>query len=86
MLPSLFSSIQFRTRLPGQYIAPEDVSIWDIIKPNLGKDFSRFTVPVFMNEPLSFLQRLSENVQYNYLLEKAAKCEDDLQRMEVSDF
>ncbi|CAI2354195.1 unnamed protein product [Caenorhabditis sp. 36 PRJEB53466] len=71
-----------RSRLPATYIAPEEVSIWDIIKPNLGKDFSRFTVPVFMNEPLSFLQRLSENVQYNYLLEKAAKCEDDLQRME----
>uniref|UniRef100_A0A8R1DNF1 Oxysterol-binding protein n=1 Tax=Caenorhabditis japonica TaxID=281687 RepID=A0A8R1DNF1_CAEJA len=71
-----------RTRLPGVYVAPEDVSIWDIIKPNLGKDFSRFTVPVFMNEPLSFLQRLSENVQYNYLLEMAAKCEDDLERAE----
>ncbi|CAP30719.2 Protein CBR-OBR-2 [Caenorhabditis briggsae] len=71
-----------RTRLPATYIAPEDVSIWDIIRPNLGKDFSRFTVPVFMNEPLSFLQRLSENVQYNYLLEKAAKCEDEMERME----
>ncbi|CAQ35036.1 Oxysterol-binding protein [Caenorhabditis elegans] len=71
-----------RTRLPATYIAPEDVSIWDIIRPNLGKDFSRFTVPVFMNEPLSFLQRLSENVQYNYLLEKAAKCSDDMERIE----
>ncbi|CAI5451476.1 unnamed protein product [Caenorhabditis angaria] len=71
-----------RTQLPGTYLSPDDVSIWDIIRPNLGKDFSRFTVPVFMNEPLCFLQRLSENVQYNYLLEKAAKCEDEIERLE----
>ncbi|CAB3397418.1 unnamed protein product [Caenorhabditis bovis] len=71
-----------RTRLPSTYVAPEDVSIWEIIRSNLGKDFSRFTVPVFMNEPLCFLQRLSENVQYNYLLEKAAECDDDLERIE----
>lgn len=41
-------------------------------------------MPVIFNEPLSFLQRLVEYLEYAYLLNKAVQCEDSIQRMEVS--
>lgn len=72
-----------RTKLPASYPSPRDVSIWEIIKPNIGRDFSRFSVPVFMNEPISFLQRLSENTQYNNLLVKAAQADSEIERIEL---
>jgi hypothetical protein len=41
-------------------------------------------MPVLFNEPLSFLQRLTENVAYIDLIEKADDSPDPLERMEVS--
>lgn len=41
-------------------------------------------MPVVFNEPLSFLQRLSENIEYCNLLDKANNADDPVQRMEVS--
>ena len=38
----------------------------------MGKDLSHFCTPVYLNEPLSMLQRLAENFQYSDLLNKAA--------------
>lgn len=40
-------------------------------------------MPVFLCEPLSFLERLSENAQYSYLIDKALQYSDDpFKRME----
>ena len=39
-------------------------------------------MPASLCEPLSFLQRFSENVFYSYLIEKAASCADPCKRME----
>jgi hypothetical protein len=33
------------------------VSLWAIIKDNLGKDISKLSVPVFFNDPTSLLQK-----------------------------
>ena len=41
-------------------------------------------MPVIFNEPLSFIQRLSEYMEYSNLLKKAGAAEDSLKRMEVS--
>lgn len=38
------------------------------------------------NEPLSFIQRLAEYMENAYLLDKAAKCEDPYERLEVFRF
>ncbi|KAJ8322029.1 hypothetical protein KUTeg_000500 [Tegillarca granosa] len=38
-------------------------------------------MPVVFNEPLSFLQRISEYMEYGYLLEKASLTDDPLERM-----
>lgn len=44
-----------------------------ILKDSMGKDLSHFCTPVYLNEPLSMLQRLTENFQYSDLLNRAAK-------------
>ena len=41
-------------------------------------------VSVIFNEPLTFLQRIAEYMEYVYLLHKAASLEDPLQRMQVT--
>ena len=46
-----------------------------------GKDLSKISMPVSMNEPLSALQRLCEELEYSDLLDKAASCPDPFDRM-----
>ena len=43
-------------------------------------------MPVIFNEPLSFLQRIVEYMEYATLLSKAAMCDDPVQRLEVGAF
>lgn len=40
-------------------------------------------MPVIFNEPLSFLQRLSEYMEHTYLIHKAIRCSDPVERMQV---
>ncbi len=40
-------------------------------------------MPIVWNEPVSFLQRFTENILYSYLLDKADECNDPLMRMQV---
>lgn len=57
-----------RERLPFFVDSEIKLNIWGIIKDSVGKDLSKFAVPVYLNEPLSMLQRLAEEVQYPELL------------------
>lgn len=41
-------------------------------------------MPVVFNEPISFLQRITEYMEYSYLLERANVCETPEERMAVS--
>ena len=41
-------------------------------------------MPVVFNEPLSFLQRMSEYMEYAFLLDKADLCSDPVERMQVN--
>jgi hypothetical protein len=41
-------------------IEDKPVPIWDILKKVVGKDMTRVSLPVIMNEPLSALQRNCE--------------------------
>lgn len=61
----------YRHRLP----FPRDRSthnLWSIIKNVLGKDITKIALPVHLNEPLSFTQRLVEDIEYVELLDRAA--------------
>ncbi|CAN8069426.1 unnamed protein product [Agarophyton chilense] len=51
---------------------PVKPNLFAIIKDALTKDITRMTIPVHFNEPLSFLQRLAEDVEYHSLLDVAA--------------
>ncbi|XP_046851645.1 oxysterol-binding protein 1-like isoform X2 [Xenia sp. Carnegie-2017] len=54
---------------------------FSFLKTVIGKDLTKVTFPVCFNEPISFLQRLCEDLQYAYLLEKAAKCESSVESL-----
>lgn len=62
-------------------ISRKEVSIWAILKNCIGKDLSKITMPVMLNEPLSFLQRLCEYMEYAQLLTEAAQQEHPADRM-----
>ena len=40
-------------------------------------------MPVIFNEPLSFLERIAEYMEYTSLVEQAAACDDPVERLEV---
>ena len=56
-------------------------NIWKVIKDSIGKDLSKIAVPVYFNEPLSMLQRFSEDLSYNEVVLKAVECEDPSMRL-----
>jgi oxysterol-binding protein-related protein 1/2 len=58
------------------------ISIWSILKQFIGKELSKIAMPAALCEPLSFLQRISENVYYSDLLHKAAHATNPCKRME----
>jgi hypothetical protein len=51
---------------------PKDASIWGILKKNVGKNLSKISMPIAINEPLSVLQRLCEDLEHCKLLDLAA--------------
>ncbi|KAM9851668.1 oxysterol-binding protein-related protein 3 isoform 1-T1 [Aulostomus maculatus] len=57
------------------------VSLWNILRNNIGKDLSKVAMPVQLNEPLNTLQRLCEELEYSELLDRAANTQDPFQRM-----
>ena len=57
------------------------VGLWGILKSMIGKDMTRMTLPVSFNEPTSLLQRLSEDIEYSYLLDQACKFDDSTLRI-----
>ncbi|XP_062322746.1 oxysterol-binding protein-related protein 3 isoform X1 [Osmerus eperlanus] len=72
---------QRRSRLPAPSPDTSTVSLWNILKNNIGKDLSKVAMPVQLNEPLNTLQRLCEELEYSELLDKAASTQDPFERM-----
>ncbi|KAJ1608772.1 oxysterol binding protein [Cryptosporidium canis] len=54
-------------------------SLLSMMRQVFGKDLSRISMPICLNEPLSFIQRISEDLEYHDLLNQAcnAKCIDE---------
>ncbi|KAG9474562.1 hypothetical protein GDO78_004710 [Eleutherodactylus coqui] len=57
-------------------------SVWSILKKCIGLELSKITMPIVFNEPLSFLQRITEYMEHTYLLNKACSYTDPLLRMQ----
>ncbi|ORX60141.1 Oxysterol-binding protein [Piromyces finnis] len=67
--------VERRVTLPAKTI-PNSGGFISIIRKNIGKDLSRVSMPVTMNEPINLLQRLCEELEYCELLKNA--CDENL--------
>ncbi|XP_053289236.1 oxysterol-binding protein-related protein 3 isoform X4 [Pleuronectes platessa] len=72
---------QRRSCLPAPSPNNSTVSLWNILRNNIGKDLSKVAMPVQLNEPLNTLQRLCEELEYSELLDRAANTQDPFERM-----
>ncbi|RXG70225.1 Oxysterol-binding protein-related protein 1 [Armadillidium vulgare] len=71
-----------RAALPAPQFQRNDFSLWSVLRQCIGKELSKITMPIVFNEPLSFLQRMSEYMEYAWLLDKADAATDPVQRMQ----
>lgn len=88
LLPEEFKNSLVGYPDPPRSLLPENmcvdassVSIWTVLKSCINKDIGRVTVPIHYNEPLSMLQRLSEEMEYAELLYKADVASDSVNRL-----
>uniref|UniRef100_A0A4W6DJ34 Oxysterol-binding protein n=1 Tax=Lates calcarifer TaxID=8187 RepID=A0A4W6DJ34_LATCA len=72
---------QRRSCLPCPSPNNSTISLWNILRNNIGKDLSKVAMPVHLNEPLNTLQRLCEELEYSELLDRAANTQDPFERM-----
>jgi len=79
--PVIPMSESYRDSLPHPGQTSDKHMLWTIFKENFGKDLWSVTMPVTFNEPLSFLQRLNEQLEYQELLRNANTCSDRYLRL-----
>ncbi|XP_068623300.1 oxysterol-binding protein 1 isoform X1 [Battus philenor] len=68
-----------RLRVPDKPNYP--LSLWSIMKNCIGKELSKIPIPVNFSEPLSMLQRLTEDYEYSSILDQAAMFTDPAQQL-----
>lgn len=68
-----------RLRVPDKPNYP--LNLWSVMKNCIGKELSKIPMPVNFNEPLSMLQRLTEDYEYSALLDAAATCTDACEQL-----
>ncbi|MFS7983599.1 putative oxysterol-binding protein [Helianthus anomalus] len=66
-----FPCVKRRKKLPDPVEKEKGVSLWSMIKDNIGKDLTKVCLPVYFNEPISSLQKCFEDLEYSYLLDRA---------------
>ncbi|CAK8568008.1 unnamed protein product [Lathyrus sativus] len=71
---SNYPYIERRKKLPDPVEKETGVSLWSIIKDNIGKDLTKVCLPVYFNEPISSLQKCFEDMEYSNLLDQAYEC------------
>ena len=70
-----------RLKLAYLYDPKTKIPIWSLIKDLLGKDLTRFAVPVYVCEPLSMLQRVLESWNFRHLIVNACQDPDQYKRL-----
>ncbi|KDO58715.1 hypothetical protein CISIN_1g003654mg [Citrus sinensis] len=63
--------VRRRKKLPDPVEKEKGISLWSMIKDNIGKDLTKVCLPVYFNEPISSLQKCFEELEYSYLLDRA---------------
>lgn len=80
LAPLPASSVKRRNAVPPPTVSPP--SLIGFLRKNVGKDLSTISMPVSANEPLSLLQRASEQLEYSTLLDDAAtRTKSSLERL-----
>lgn len=62
-------------------IEKKDFNMMTILKGAIGKELTKITMPIHFNEPLSFLQRITEYMEYSHLIRIASEQTDPIDRM-----
>ena len=78
----ILKNAKYRNSLPAAAPTTE-FSVWSILKNCIGKDLSRISMPVFLNEPLSMLQRIAESLETSLMFKKVRECDDPLVRIQM---
>ncbi|CAI0395541.1 unnamed protein product [Linum tenue] len=68
-----YPHIKRRKKLPDPIEKEKGVSLWSMIKDNIGKDLTKVCLPVYFNEPLSSLQKCFEDLEYSHLIDRACE-------------
>ncbi|KAJ6858021.1 hypothetical protein NC652_040533 [Populus alba x Populus x berolinensis] len=68
---SNYPCVMRRKKLPDPVEKEKGVSLWSMIKDNIGKDLTRVCLPVYFNEPISSFKKCFEDLEYSYLLDQA---------------
>jgi Oxysterol-binding protein/PH domain len=71
----------YRKCLPCLRNPNQKYNIWRVVKDSVGKELSKIAVPVYFNEPISFLQRFSEDLTYNEVILNACDIQDSCLRL-----
>ncbi|XP_006894856.1 PREDICTED: oxysterol-binding protein 2 isoform X1 [Elephantulus edwardii] len=71
--------VKRRSRIPDK--PNYSLNLWSIMKNCIGRELSKIPMPVNFNEPLSMLQRLTEDLEYHHLLDKAVNCTNSVEQM-----
>ncbi|XP_063738329.1 oxysterol-binding protein-related protein 2-like isoform X1 [Eleginops maclovinus] len=72
-----------RTSLPAPMFSRNNISVWSILRKCIGLELSKITMPIAFNEPLSFLQRITEYMEHTYLINRACTMPDSIERMQA---
>lgn len=78
-MPKDSCKVKRRVRIPDK--PNYSLNLWSIMKNCIGRELSRIPMPVNFNEPLSMLQRLTEDLEYHHLLDKAVNCTSSVEQM-----
>ena len=70
-----------RHSLPHLHDAVTKLNLWKLIKNNIGKDLTKISLPVNMNEPISLTQKVFGILEFEDCMQKAIKTEDRFLRM-----
>ncbi|MCJ1353726.1 MAG: hypothetical protein MMC33_003713 [Icmadophila ericetorum] len=68
LFPLPLQAIKRRSEIPGPVVAPP--SLWKMV--SVGLDLTVSSFPAAANEPISLLQRISEQLEYSHLLDEAS--------------
>ncbi|KAM7051425.1 oxysterol-binding protein 2 isoform 3-T3 [Molossus nigricans] len=79
LVPKAPPKVKRRVRIPNK--PNYSLNLWSIMKNCIGRELSKIPMPVNFNEPLSMLQRLTEDLEYHHLLDKAVHCTNSVEQM-----